>query len=106
MIIISCSRLVAHATARRLAANDLLAFVKIPRPIFGRKTFKNQLTAGFIASFNTTSSYLGENLQICDIWKDSAPHKINYKQLAIAMMILRRSEIEEKFFRIKLKLIE
>lgn len=42
-----------------------------------------------------------------DIWKNSAPHKINYKQLAIVcLMILRRRKIEEKFFRIKLKLIE
>lgn len=42
-----------------------------------------------------------------DIWKNSAPHRINYKQLAIVCLtILRRQKIEEKFSWIKLKLIE
>lgn len=76
----------------------------------------HQLIAGFIASFNLKTFNLnifGMKLKIFsifwadDIWKNSAPHKINYKQLAIVcLMILLRRKIEEKFFRIKLKLIE
>lgn len=96
------------------ALKSLLVHVKSSSSILNMQA--HQLIAGFIASFDLKTfdlNIFGMKLKIFsifwadDIWKNSAPHKINYKQLAIVcLMILRRRKIEEKFFRIKLKLIE
>lgn len=96
------------------ALKSLLVHVKSSSSILNMQA--HQLIAGFIASFDLKTFNLnifGMKLKLFsifradDIWKNSAPHKINYKQLAVVrLMILRRRKIEEKFFRIKLKLIE
>ncbi|CRK94677.1 CLUMA_CG008177, isoform A [Clunio marinus] len=75
----NCNNHSMEATALKSACIFWLLSNKLIQFWTGKNRFIHQLIAGFIASLES-STYLGK---ILDIWKSSAPHKINYKQLAI-----------------------